>query len=118
MNIANTKSYKEIESLINVLSNTNAISSNKEEKLFKYDVYDAYNNIVSNLMKRDFEVQNEIEEYDVFFMLFEEKFIILKNNVIKCAEKNKDRTSLFTFLNQFAVRIQAKIDAKGAVVEL
>ena len=74
MNIANTKSYKEIKSLINVLSNTNAFSSNKEEKLFKYDVYDWYDNIVSNLMKKDLEVQKEIDENDVFFMIFEEKF--------------------------------------------
>ena len=118
MDIANTKSYQEIESLINLLSNTKVISSNKEEKNFSYDVYDAYDNIISNLMKSDFESQNEIDEYSLFFMLFEEKLISLKITLIQCAKRFKDRKSLEAFLNQLAVRTQAKIDAKGAVIKL
>lgn len=117
MEILNTKSYKEIESLINLLISIDVINSNKEEKNFRYEVYDRYNNIVSNLIKKDFEAQNEIDEFEIYFMLYQEKFYILKTKCIECAKKFKDRVSLSAFFKDLAKRIQLKIDAKGGVVE-
>lgn len=117
MEILNTKSYKKIEGLLELLTNVKEIKNNKEEKLFRYKKYDLYMDLDDSL-KKDFEKQEEIKVYSLYFSLYQNKLEELKDKLIECSKKFNDRNWLSSYLKQLAIRLQEKIDAKGANINI
>ncbi len=110
------KVLNKIDELETLLLNAK-ISNNKEEKTFRYDVYDLYEEMI-HLIKDEFASQNETDDYSIYFSLYVNELNALKDKLTECSKNCKTRASLSAFLVQLSIRVQAKIDVKGKEVTL
>ena len=104
--------------MLESLNETKELKNNTEEKNFRYKVFDCYEEVTNTLIKKEFESQTEVEDYSLYFMLYENKFIEAIKALNDCSKRFVSRASATAFFEMLAKRLKAKIAAKGAPINI